>query len=82
MMISSTLVANGATVYIIGPGQEELNKYVRREDGISSSSDQTLAGSARFTMPPRRGRPRGAACTRWRAMSAPRYSFTYTLLYD
>ncbi|KAJ7279563.1 NAD(P)-binding protein [Mycena rebaudengoi] len=26
MMISSTLVANGATVYIIGPGQEELNK--------------------------------------------------------
>ncbi|KAJ7480685.1 hypothetical protein FB451DRAFT_1238209 [Mycena latifolia] len=26
MMISSTLVANGATVYIIGPGQEDLDK--------------------------------------------------------
>jgi hypothetical protein len=28
MMISSTLVANGATVYIIGPKQEDLDKSV------------------------------------------------------
>lgn len=27
MMISSTLVANGATVYIIGPKQEDLERY-------------------------------------------------------
>lgn len=27
MMIGSTLVANGATVYIIGPKQEDLDRY-------------------------------------------------------
>ncbi|KAF7330003.1 NAD(P)-binding protein [Mycena kentingensis (nom. inval.)] len=38
MMISSTLVANGATVYIIGPGQEELDsvcaKYNSAAEGV------------------------------------------------
>jgi hypothetical protein len=28
MMISSTLVANGATVYIVGPEQADLDKCV------------------------------------------------------
>jgi NAD(P)-dependent dehydrogenase (short-subunit alcohol dehydrogenase family) len=27
LMISSALVANGATVYIIGPKQDDLDKY-------------------------------------------------------
>ncbi|KAJ7649094.1 NAD(P)-binding protein [Mycena polygramma] len=38
MMISSTLVANGATVYIIGPGQQDLDRVCATYNAAAESS--------------------------------------------
>ncbi|KAF7292573.1 NAD(P)-binding protein [Mycena indigotica] len=52
MMISSTLVANGATVYIIGPKQQELDavcaKYNEAAEGISNGRMHGLEGDIRL----------------------------------
>ncbi|KAJ8516247.1 hypothetical protein ONZ45_g6413 [Pleurotus djamor] len=39
MMISSTLVANGATVYIIGPSQEDLDKVAETYNAASANDE-------------------------------------------
>lgn len=41
-MISSTLLANGATVYIIGPKQEDLDKWVSHMNAIVHAYSLTL----------------------------------------
>ncbi|KAF7292576.1 NAD(P)-binding protein [Mycena indigotica] len=52
MMISSTLVANGATVYIVGPKQQELDavcaKYNEATEGISNGRMHGLEGDIRL----------------------------------
>jgi NAD(P)-dependent dehydrogenase (short-subunit alcohol dehydrogenase family) len=35
LMITTTLVANGAKVYIVGPNQAELDKYVLHRSSYS-----------------------------------------------
>ncbi|KAJ6607201.1 hypothetical protein B0H10DRAFT_2014922 [Mycena sp. CBHHK59/15] len=45
LMIASTLVANGATVYIIGPGQETLDKLCAR---YNAAAEKTTTGGRMY----------------------------------
>lgn len=48
LMITTTLVANGATVYIIGPKQEDLDKIAETFNGFGKGRIVGLEGDIRL----------------------------------